>query len=140
MTVFQQLTERQGFALRNPTDRSDWAVRPPPEGTTRADGKWRTILEVGRHSASPWLWMASISRQRAPGKPYVVRAWKAEWFEEADARLATLLEGVGDTPFDLAAYARESGLELDGMAGYHSWRELSEAEVLAMPSASTGES
>ncbi len=120
-------TERQLLALQNPTDRSEGQVIRPHQTATRRHGKWSTILEAGKLPKYGWLWMASVSRQRGPGRnPYEVGGWKAEWFPEADRILADLLQGVGMQPLDLAAIM---GGNFDKqLAGYHGWRTMTPAE------------
>ncbi len=126
------LTDRQRFALEHPTDRSDFSTRPPPEGASRRHGKWFSILEVGRGPEAPWLWMASVSRQRAPGRPYLVGQWKDEWFAEADELLRELLCNVGAAPYDVEGHMSGAGLHRDQLAGYHRWRVLTPAELVSV--------
>lgn len=129
-----KLTDRQRFALEHPTDRSDGVLRPPPEKASRKHGKWLSILEVGRQLKGPWMWMASVSRQRGPGRPYKVGDWKKEWFVEADKMLEELLKGVGGEGVGVSEHMRQLGLNPDNLSGYHDWRLLTPGEIAVVGS------
>ena len=129
-------TERQLLALQNPTDRSEGQVIRPHPTANRRHGKWSTTLEVGKLPWYGWLWMASVARQRGPGRnPYKVGSWKAEWFPEADQILADLLDGVGDDPIDAAALMGDNFDKR--LAGYHSWRTMTPEEIARLGTAHT---
>ena len=128
-----ELTERQRVALEHPLDRTDGIPHPAPRPTVKTRGKWRTILEVSNEPGREWTWMASVSRQRAPGgRPYTVKQWKPQWRDEADAILRELLEGVGAEDIDVMAKGRQQGLDLEGLAGYHLWRTMTPEELLVV--------
>ncbi len=125
-------TDRQRYAIEHATDRSDGALRGPPPDASEKHGKWLSILEVAREPRLSWMWKASISRQRTPGRPYLVGEWKKEWFGEADRILAKLLTGVGDEDFKVYEYMKSCGLDPDNVAGYHLWRSLTWGEIAVL--------
>ena len=131
-------TDRQRYAIEHATDRSDGVLRGPPPEASEKHGKWLTILEVGLEPRLPWMWKASISRQRTPGRPYLVGEWKQEWFAEADKLLRGLLKGVGTEDFDMHEHMRKCNLNPDDVllhiAGYHLWRSMTPDETAALES------